>query len=428
MNDLITTFQIVSNHNYLTGTKTYRNYPVHVCFPAPLGRDQSKDALRIVDDAAKDVPCSLTPLCHWHDGSVRVWEAWFPIDLAAEQIRTFTLVPGRSRASFTQMPRPNVVAFNIETELADGRIVVQSFDFKAPTNDCDLDEVAPKNADEFRSAITRQTWSWHEAIDLSIRMIQATAEEELLVRRVSLTFDLPGKGDSRYTVKHAAMVAEPKGLIALKKAPHVIADPDGIHVTENMQIGVDDNDYPSYERGPYLGSVDPWIAMTDDENAWLLVVPEAHERYPKAWRIEGRRVTVDLHPAGDKPLRWRQGMALFQRVYLRRMDRKSKPVDFDAAGQERLRPPLLELDPETFREAGWRIPFVYQPERFPKTETYIRRQFEFSWERGTFNWGDQPAGGRKRIWNTIFPPPPPRNTPAPQGRGCTSSCATRPST
>jgi hypothetical protein len=53
------------------------------------------------------------------------------------------------------------------------------------------------------------------------------------------------------------------------------------------------------------------------------------------------------------------------------------------------RPPIVRVDPDVYRAAGWRIPFAHDPMRFPKIENKFRDLFSFQWYPGTFYWGDE---------------------------------------
>jgi hypothetical protein len=143
------------------------------------------------------------------------------------------------------------------------------------------------------------------------------------------------------------------------------------------------------------------VGVADDEAGWALAIPDAAERQPKAWRIEGRKVIVELHPASSPALEWRQGMAIFQRIFLARLPANATAADFENEGQSWLRQPIVRLDPAVYRTAGWRIPFRYNPRRFPKTEFEFRDSFSFNWTPGTFHWGDQVAAGKGG--GSIFP-------------------------
>src|ERR1019366_3670023 len=81
------------------------------------------------------------------------------------------------------------------------------------------------------------------------------------------------------------------------------------------------------------------------------------------------------------PLEWRQGMALIQRFNLVRLPGSATGAEIENHAQTWVRPPVLHLAPEVYRAAGWRIPFRFEPARFPRTEFNFRDSFAFSWSR-----------------------------------------------
>src|ERR1041384_2036290 len=89
--------------------------------------------------------------------------------------------------------------------------------------------------------------------------------------------------------------------------------------------------------------VDNWVGVADSKDGWVLAVPQAYERAPKAGRIEGNKVIVDLHPEDSDQLPWRQGMTLFQRLYLMRLPSNATASDFENEAQSWLRPPTVPV-------------------------------------------------------------------------------------
>jgi len=246
----------------------------------------------------------------------------------------------------------------------------------------------------FRGAIVRRSWSWYPASEFSVRLVNFGNADEIRVREVRLEFDLPGSGASRYAVWHSTPTAHSPRLAEGTIPPVVHADAGTVCVTDVAQVGIVEADFAPYERGTYLRMVDNWVAMTDSDAAWVLVVPEAAERWPKGWSLDGRHATIELHPGWAEPLVWRQGMALFQRFVLSRQPADSTGNELMDEGRRWIRPPVVTVDADVYRAAGWRIPFRYDLARYPRTEFTIRETWNFEWHRGTFDWGDD--GGTKR--------------------------------
>ena len=234
-----------------------------------------------------------------------------------------------------------------------------------------------------------------------------------MVRGIRLEFSLPGTGPVRYYARQACCTAETHPRLVDRKNPlEVRADEQGLHVPDPAMLGEREADYPPYERGAYLGMVSPWLGVADRGGGWVLVLPDALERRPKAWRIDGHDVTIDLHPEDAAPLEWRQGMTMFQRFMLVRVPADATPADHENEAQSWLRPPVVRMDPDVYRAGGWRIPFRFAPGRFPRTEFRFRDSFNFTWTPGTFHWGDQltasksggppPAGGNRFARNLEY--------------------------
>ncbi len=378
------------------GPEAYDGFPARVSIPVPPGACRPKDAMALQGPDGQAVPAQLRPLLCWPDGSARVWELWFPCALRRMGRGVYTLHPGAPGGAppADTLPEPSRVVLTVV--LGDGMRLRQEVALPPlPAGDGlsawrDEIECALARAGEFpafRGAVVRRAWSWFPGMELSLRLIQASPFEVLEVREVRLDFDLPGRGTPRYAAWQAAVTACTPRLVEAS-APFMVRADGCVHVTDLAQFGMTQTDFPPYERGAYLEMTESWVGMADDDAAWVLAVPDAAERWPKGWSIQGRHVTVELHPAWAEPLRWRQGMALFQRLGLTRLPADSSARARQNAGMAWLRPPIVTVGEALYRAAGWRIPFRYQPERFPRTECTIRETWNFAWNRGTFDWGD----------------------------------------
>lgn len=395
------------------GPSAYRDHPSRLSIPLAAGVCRPEETLELRDEKGRVLTASFQPFLLWPDGSVRVWETWFPVNLRRRERQTLFVhragatASGRGDFHFQQEPRN----FTISAVLDDGTRMTQPVV---------LDEIASSGAapaardDEkefslgmgprrplFQGAIVRRMVNWHPGVALSVRLTNFGPDETLKVRGVRLEFDLPCE-PTRYGIRHLNFTAKMPCLTEMPTPFSVRADDGGVHVTDAAQLGENEAEYPSYERGAYLCAVDRWIGVADAKSAWLLVLPDILERQPKAWRIEGRRVTLDLHPEDSAPLEWRQGMTMFQRFHLVRMPSATTLEEFENEAQSWLRPPIVRLDADVYRKAGWRIPFRHDPARFPKTEFHYRDSFMFSWSTGTFEWGDQLQGARQMARNLEY--------------------------
>jgi len=398
------TFTVDSNY-YAYGYKAigateYDEFPVRVSVPAAEGRFSPDDHLEVRDRDGETAPGIVQPLCLWPDGSVRVWEVWMPVTLKRRESLSFALGPARSAsATATDRAPRDPSAWTVTAVLADGITAAQTVAFEEQPAARNLSvheqeasfELCGKDGTTlFKGVLTRRSWSWRPTIEMAIRVINYVPGEETAVSSLTLECDLPGRGESRYTIHHATQAGMLTPRLYESDQPfEVHADGGGIHVTDVSQLGRLQTDYAVYERGTYAEMVDSWVATTDEQNGWLLVVPEAGERMPKGWNIHGRHVTLELHPLWAEPLVWRRGMALVQRFCLTQLSAAAAAADFENEALAWIRPPLVTVNADVYRAAGWRIPFPFQPDRFPRTEFTIRDTWAFSWTVGTFDWGDQ---------------------------------------
>lgn len=400
-------FELRSNYNYANGAGKYNSFPVRISIPSPAGSSSSDERLRLVDDAGKAVTASFAPLCRWPDGSVRVWSLWFAANLNKGESRRYTVSPVASQSQpgdeFSALAPPAIHKYQLSITTL-GETLRQTVEF-APEEDAGT---SPRQFEQerrfqlkddagrvvFHGALIRRSCNWYPGCEISTRIIQASEHDTLEVESVVLEFDLPGSTARRYAIKQSCIMVDHPRLVESERPFEIVADAAGVHVTDASQLHDVEENYPHYERGAYLCQVNNWVAMVDDDAGWLLVVPEAHERFPKAWRIEDHHVTIDLHPPFADPLQWRQGMALFQTFQIARLPASTTAAEFENEAWCRLRPPITQLDADLYRRAGWKVPFPYDPGRFPKTEMDIQQRFGFSWPHGTFDWGDDlsPSG------------------------------------
>jgi len=401
-NPSLATFTVESNYSYdpWMGAQEYRDFPVRVSVPLAQGVCPAGSEVELRDHKGSLVPCFAHPFVQWPDGSARVWEVWFPLSMKREETRRFELhAAGSSKSRPRNADGESLFpgSFILSAKLASGKTLRQKVEFKqAPRGDAlFMEDEQPFTLAKstkiaaFQGAIVRRCFRLHPGIELEIRVTNYGPDDTMDLGGLRLEFELPLKDKLRYCIRQTTILAKDHPRLVESDRPFFVrADDKGVHVTDAKQLHEIEENYPLFERGAYLCAVDKWIGVSDGSAGWGLVVPEAFERHPKAWRIEGRKVTVDLHPEDAKPLSWRQGMTLFQRVCLFRLPANATAAEFENEAQAWLRKPIVALDSDSYRAAGWRIPFRYDPKRFPKTEFQFRDSFNFTWSRGTFDWGD----------------------------------------
>lgn len=402
---LLASLHIAANQGYtpFDGPQYYSQFPVRLSLPQAPGRCGAADELSLCDINGNTMAMHVRPFLFWPDGSVRVYELWFPLSLARGQ--RLTLEVHRARGNDKTLPKVKAttpVRCTISVVLEDGTTLTSEVAFST------LDTATSYYTDEyefrlsydeeteplFHGAIVRKQWSWYDGSEWEVRLTNHAGDDEnaTTVRSVRLEFKLRGNSKGRYIVRQTAHTAHGHPRLTERDNPIDVRADGSVHVTEASQLGEDESQYPAYERDGYVCSAAPWLAMADTESAWLLVLPEALERMPKGWRFEEGKAIIELHPADAEPLSWRQGMTLYQRLVLLRLRAESTPEELENEAQAWLRPPIVRLDSEIYRQAGWRIPFRYEPQRFPRTEFHLRDSFNFSWNYGTFDYGDQIAG------------------------------------
>jgi hypothetical protein len=402
----IGSFELYSNYQYgayLTPAgANYRQFPVRVSIPVAASASRPDRPLELCDDRGGIVPARIRPFLHWPDGSVRAYEVWFHADLKLQERRSFTVRPAGGAplpASVTGLALKEPALFRPAVILEDGTVLEAEAGFTAaPGHDSFVREeeqsfvLRHTGQDWFRGVLRRRTWDGYAGMELAVRLTNCALGDAQQVRGARLEFELPLGGAIRQTVQqyfHSRNRAMPEPRFVQSSNPFVLrANAGDVRVTDISQLDDDVSHYPAYER-PGAVVVAPWLAAGDARATWLLLVDEACERFPKQWRIEGRRVIVDLYPEDAHPLEWRQGMSLFQRVHLARLPAQADGAALDNEAWAWRRPPLARIDAEVYRRAGWRIPFRHEPQRFPRTEKRLREAFRFHWYPGTFYWGDE---------------------------------------
>lgn len=398
---MLAAFTVESNHGYheMLGADEYHDMPVRVSIPLAPKVSQPDDALMLRDEKGRTVPCTTNPFVLWPDGSVRVWELRFPVQFKRGESRSFRVVAARGEGGAEPRSTPAATtgfpdSFTISIRPGKGAKLQDKIKFQEPSRAKPFNEdeqtfelAAAGKSVKFKGAIIRRSWNWYPGIEIEIRLVNHCEADVTDARGVRLVFELPIQNPSRYCIRQSCFMMDRPRLVERTKPFSVRVDDKGVHV-DPAQLGENENDYPQYERGAYLGMVNNWFGVADNKSGWVLAIPEAAERAPKAWRIEGNKVVVDLHPEDSEPLHWRQGMTLFQRLYLVRVPATATAAEFENEAQSWLRQPIVTVPAEVYRKAGWRIPFVYNPKRFPKTEFQFRDSFSFTWATGTFDYGD----------------------------------------
>ncbi len=400
-------FRVVSNYvcgicQQVEGASRYDKHPVRISVPVQRSVWKAEQAMEVADEHGRVIPAMVKPFLKWLDGSVRSYEVWLPLNLARKAEKSFTLRrPTGVKPDVLPVASLDVpTRFNVSVLLQDGSRISQQVEFPLPehTSDFWVDQAEqeftiaqPDNQPAFYGAITRRLWSWYAGGDFAIRLINHLPGENTPVRAVRLELELPVK-PTRHLIRQTCIMVDHPRLIESSNPLTVVADAGGVRVTDPAQLHENAADYPVYEVEG-LTTVSNWIAAGDGEATWLLVMPEAAQRFPKAWRFEGSRVVIDLHPPDASPLDWQRGMALFQRFQLVKLPAGATAAECEDVGWSWLRKPIVKVDADQYRAGGWRIPFRFEPARFPRTEIQYRQTYGFSWRRGTFDWGDDSFDG-----------------------------------
>jgi hypothetical protein len=402
-------FQIRSNYTYGAAMKpsgsNYRDFPVRLSIPAPEGAYAPRQPMVIRDETGKAAAASITPFLHWPDGSVRAWEVWMPVTLDLVESRRYTLKPAAKQSSEFNVQSSTFDVpsrFRFRVSLSDGTAlestvplpsVVEQFNLVSHREMEACFALAQADTVWFAGALGCRSWSHYPGLELAVRITNVLRGTEVLtVKSVRLEFDLPLSNTPQYTVRqwfHSRNRSMPSARYVRSEKPFTLrANHGDVRVTDITQLDENPSHYPPYER-PGIPVVSYWLAAGDSSATWLLLVDEACERFPKQWTIQGNRVAIDLHPEDAHPLEWRQGMSMFQRIHLVQLPATASGDDMNNEAMAWQRPPIVTVDPDVYRAAGWRIPFAYDPKRFPKTENKFRDLFSFQWYPGTFYWGDE---------------------------------------
>jgi len=391
------TFEIRSNYTFGSSMEpsgpSYRDFPVRLSIPSAEGAFTTKQKMELRDEKGSVVPASIAPFIHWSDGSVRAWEVKLPVTLGLCEKRQYKLVSVTkqkstigSRQSAIELPS----RVTLHVSLSDGTSLQARIGLNKDENPFALKK---GDATIFDGVLQRRTWPHYPGIELAIRITNVLRGTEVLgVKSVRLEFDLPLTGQPRYTVQqwfHSRDRSMPTPrYVQSEKSFTLRANHGDVRVTDIAQLGEDASHYPSYER-PGIPVVSYWIAATASNATWLLLVDEACQRFPKQWSIHGTRAVIDLHPEDAHPLEWRQGMSMFQRIHLVQLPASASGDEMHNEAFAWQRPPLVTVDSDVYRMAGWRIPFRHDPAKFPKIENKFRDLFYFQWYPGTFYWGDE---------------------------------------
>lgn len=406
-------FSVRSNYQYATtgarmhGATDYLHFPVHLCMPIASGVAFPDRPLELRDQEGKVLPADIRPLTLWEDGSVRAWEIDFPVCLQRTETGYFTLHRAvGNQATITAPALQLPTDFTVILTLQDGselRAEVQFSRTELNAAECQATTFTDEQAftlrkfgefGSFQGVLIRKCWNWYSGMELAFRLTNCCFAESVIVKDVRLEYSLPQQGRCHYYAKHARYTADGPRLVESGKPFVVHADADGIHVTDLSQFDEVQTDYPPYERGAYLEATEAWLGMGDTTATWVLTIPDAIERMPKGWHMTDGHVVLQIHPDWAKPLEWRQGMSLYQRSTLSRLVSNATIEEVENEALRWLRRPLVDIDSENYRNAGWRIPFIYEPQRFPRTEYDILRTWGFNWSMGTFDWGDDYLPGK----------------------------------
>src|SRR5690606_38011377 len=84
---LLARLEVEANRSYLDfdSAREYRGFPTRFSVPLPQGACAADQALELRDADGRSLPSTARPFVFWPDGSVRVWELWFPLHLARDR-------------------------------------------------------------------------------------------------------------------------------------------------------------------------------------------------------------------------------------------------------------------------------------------------------------------------------------------------------
>ena len=122
-------FLLESNYRYDTvepryfGAREYTDFPVRVSMPAPAGACRPDDRMELRDGGGQMVPCLARPLLLWTDGSVRVWDVWFPANLRRTEKFTYTLRKGDGTGSLPMRALMCPLEMTVSVTLGDGAVL-----------------------------------------------------------------------------------------------------------------------------------------------------------------------------------------------------------------------------------------------------------------------------------------------------------------
>src|SRR4051812_48618297 len=77
----LASFEVESNQGYsdFDGPAQYQDFPTHLSLPLPSGACAPDESLEVRDRDRKTIPSIVRPFVRWPDGSVRVFDIWFPL-------------------------------------------------------------------------------------------------------------------------------------------------------------------------------------------------------------------------------------------------------------------------------------------------------------------------------------------------------------
>lgn len=404
----VAAFEVQANQTYLDfeGPQAYEGVPVRLSVPLGQGVCRGDETLVVKDAHGALVPAAVKAFVCWPDSSVRLWEVWLGMNLKRGEKARFTAhvadAPGPTLEAGARFGPTQCV---VSLTLADGRVLkaqvgLRRGDEKTVYQSREYPFVLTESLSTpamFEGAVVQKNWGWYAGTEWEVRVTNLHGNDDATgVKSVKLAFELPSGpkagGSVKYLVRQTSATAwghprlnERENVIDIKARGYV-------HAPVAEQLGEDESRYPEYERGGYVLALSAWTAVKGGEKTWVLVMPEAVERMPKGWRIDGANVTVDLHPEDSPVLQWRQGMTLYQRLALLALPAEADNARIESEAQAWLRPAVVKVESDVYRRAGWRIPFAYEPAKYPRTEFKYRDSFNFGWNYGTFDYGDQIAG------------------------------------
>jgi hypothetical protein len=219
-------------------------------------------------------------------------------------------------------------------------------------------------------------------VRLDYQVMHREPAEELVLGGIRLTA-APAVADSA-TVRTAVARSNYRSRI------------DQSNVGEALEVSLDAQDlvYESNEQTPETLYGTFWADWNDPSRGGLCAtIFQAQQNFPKALKVAGNFLEVQLLPPGGQPLRLIRGMAKTHRVFLHFHGPEASLEDLNVRSLQFQLPDRPTIPPEVYRQAGvFEDVWVDKP-----VQAVERRLIDLADCRtrayGILHWGDAPDGG-----------------------------------